>query len=234
MASPNTKRQDRALHVMGLLNIWRSKQWLHDDDWKRLENLAHVLKTARRIEQIKSRDRLHIADEVARSTGFEPPAEPDAACIESDRQPRSPSGGAEASVLAMYTAMQEAAHISRMESALDGLKAGSERLAGAWAEISAAIPRPVSITHLKDGVVIGVGDNQLRLSVAEFKALVSRHALSTEWPLSGSAELQAVPERHSGCRFSEPGDSFAPISELSTEGRCTRCISTFSGRPRCP
>lgn len=41
-------------------------------------------------------------------------------------------------------------------------------------------------------------------------------------------------ERHSGCLFSGREGSFAPISALSSEGRCTRCISTIAGVPRCP
>lgn len=50
---------------------------------------------------------------------------------------------------------------------------------------------------------------------------------------SAVAEQPKVPERHSGCLFSGPERPSAPISVLSNEGRCTRCISTICGRALC-
>ena len=43
-----------------------------------------------------------------------------------------------------------------------------------------------------------------------------------------------APARHSGCLFAGSGDSFAPISATSSEGRCMRCTSTISGSSICP
>ena len=40
-------------------------------------------------------------------------------------------------------------------------------------------------------------------------------------------------ERRSGCLFSGQGGSFAPISAMSNEGRCTQCISTIGGQALC-
>lgn len=57
---------------------------------------------------------------------------------------------------------------------------------------------------------------------------------------SGSAEIrselavqQEVRERHSECLFSGRGGPFAPISLLSSEGRCTQCISTIGSSAKC-
>ena len=52
--------------------------------------------------------------------------------------------------------------------------------------------------------------------------------------VSAAVAQPEAPVRHSGCLFSEPGDSFAPKSALSSEGRCTRCISTLAGGSLCP
>ena len=69
------------------------------------------------------------------------------------------------------------------------------------------------------------------VSFGEEVALVYQSAL-----LSASRTSAEMPEgiaRHSACLLSGREGPFAPISALSSEGRCTQCISTIDGKARC-
>lgn len=96
-----------------------------------------------------------------------------------------------------------------------------------------------SMTVLPDGrVVLEAGDQKLTLfpqEIAFLRRLMNRASKPPKAScLSALVEQQEATARRSGCLFSEPGDSFAPISALNSEGRCTRCISTLAGGSLCP